>query len=66
MYSKATPDTKWTMFWEVSHLRKLNKETQIPLKNLLLPGTGKLKKYSAAQPFGPLLVVVPEAISKAL
>jgi hypothetical protein len=59
-------DTKWTMFWEVSHLRALPKEKQIPLKKLLLPGTGKLKAYAGTPPRGPLLVVVPEIITKSL
>jgi hypothetical protein len=59
-------DTKWTMFWEVSHLSALPKEKQIALNKLLLPGTGKLKAYAATPPRGPLLVVVPEIIAKSL
>jgi hypothetical protein len=59
-------DTKWTMFWEVSQLRLLAKEDQIPLKKLKLPGTGKLKAYAGTPPRGPMLVIVPEEFTKSL
>jgi hypothetical protein len=58
-------DGRWTMFWEVSQLKALSKEQQIPLKALLLPSTGKLRKY-AGIPRGPMLVVVPEPFAAAL
>jgi|ERR1051326_2461078 hypothetical protein len=56
-------DKKWVFFWEVSHLKVLDEHQHIKLKDLYLPGKGKLKKYSGIAPRGPRLVVVPDKLT---
>ena len=58
--SALEADTAYPLFWEVSKLRALASQERIPLRQLKLPGIGKLKSYSGVAPRGPLLVIVPD------
>lgn len=62
--SAVEGDTRWAMFWQVSNLRSLAVQDQIPLKNLKLPGSGRLASHSGKSPRGPLVVVLPEELAK--
>ena len=59
-------DTRWTMFWEISNLKPLVREHQIPLKQLWLPGRGNLVHHSGESPRGPQLLVLSEELAKNL